>query len=377
MKLNIIHRIFLFSCLCTAIFSACSNEDNNIPIGNNENQENKMSVYIFAGKLARKTRTPVWDTISVEHIKNLDVFIYDQEAGENGIPELHLEPVKVATDTALVFRADFVGGDSFDKMKDVYVVANGDFTSVDVNQLSKKKLETYMQTLDGYTYKSSDGVTERNALIQTASASHIFNDDRVMKLSLKRTYSKVIVKFVYDYKDIAESDSTPRKISVGLKAVNHYPKKYPLFSDINTAFIRDVKSTRLIDDLPFQWKSGPIVSMGYHEDNMGDCVYDTFEGTPYLLVYPNNAKNKEEATSIELRCTLYKDETDKQQSIISFLRKIDIKSIDEAGNESYAVLANTSYIYTIHIDPLDRESEVTCQMVPWNYMYEEHEVTPN
>lgn len=337
MEKRILNKIYWVCSLYLFFFSSCSDK---IEDKNEENiSTNNIEVRINTKSLAQSAG--LYD-IGNESIKRLDVLVYNHD----GDLFEYLNPQPSDIDGVFIARMtkDIISGST---NKDVFVVAN--WTETDVEVL---KSMTSPDVRD-YIINSSQSFDNRTNIFSSAdmmSACKLgfdFSINRVLNVSLNRMYSKLSLKFVYNYCDSDTLDTghltvSPKKVKVTFEKLVNLPTRIPLFPDcaVNAnPFFQEYTFSSLV----LAQNGDEITDMNA---NIGGAnIYDFFMEAPFLKLYPHHTVSND-TTEIHLKLDFYEDEH--QPSVIELERVIKIGNVEHSKN----------YEITMFINQMDKRTRI-------------------
>lgn len=324
-----------FLCI-NGMMLSCANDFENAVL--QTEKDNTIEIRINADNLSHDIETKY--DVSAETITRLDVLVYDH----NGALFEHLSPQpsdKVGVFIARMQKNILSGSTN----KDVFVVANWNeadveklekMTSPDVKKFSIKDSQTFDNGTN--TFSSAD-------MMSTCKLGYDFAKNRVMNISLNRIYSKLSLKFVYDYSgsDIIDTGNltvSPEKVKVTFEKIVNLPTQLPLFPDSTVNVVPDFKNYTF-SSLVLTQGGNEITDM--NADAVGTKIYDFYAETPYLKLYPHHTA-AHDTTEIHLKLDFYEDET--QPPVIELKRVIKIGNVEH----------NRNYQTTIFINQMDKKT---------------------
>ena len=345
MEKYILYKIYWVCSLYLLFFSSCSENLEDKDMGNvfTDNVE----IRIDTRNLSQNTGTTY--SVSTEAITRLDVLVYNHNGGL--FEYLNPQP----SDKVGVFIArmqkDVISGST---NKDVFVVANWNETEVEAlkSMLSpdvKKYIINSSQTFDNgtNTFSSAD-------MMSACKLGYDFASGRVMEVNLNRMYSKLSLKFVYDYLGTDTIDTgnltvSPKKVRVTFEKLVNLPTQLPLFPD-STVNINPIFQDYTFPSLVLAQGGAEITDMNSKDD--GAKVYDSYAEAPFLKLYPHHTAAND-TTEIHLKLEFYEDES--QPSVIELERVIKIGNVKHNRNYQITMFINQMDKKTRAIHSLDRK----------------------
>lgn len=373
MKRNILNKTYWIAAFVVLLFAACINESDT---SDKCPQSYKIRVSVRSGN--EQTRATS-DLIVEEKIKRYDIFIYESSTGalvryfgESGLAN------KEAVTVTFESNADFTTN------KDIYVVVNNaDWEGKDeayMKGIAKADLIAYKlnckqnvtkvngKITDFAGYKKS--VSENEPFVMSASRTgyNFSTDGATLKMELRRTYAKVILKFKTNL--TAKNDSAWIGLkTIRVRAINNIPTTANLFSESGS----DYEPT--LESYVYETNSAYELSSVDADLTLGAYTFDSFAADRLALRLfphaPSSDTNNDKVTSLLIDFEV--GEVGKTDITHTFKRLVKIGNVDNG----YRIDPNYAYIINIAYGKTTNNVTVNCQVVPWNLVSVEEEVDPD
>ena len=328
MKKSILYRVLLMCIYCLAILCSCTNNASE-NIGENTSNDN-AEVRI----VTKSTESPY--DLTNENITRLDVLVYDHD----GNLFEHLSPLPTDIDGVFVakMQKDIITGAT---NKDVFIVANWNETDVAVlKDMTSIDAKSYILTAP-QTFNSSSGSFSGINMMSTCKLNHDFGLDRVLNIDLERIYSKLSLKFIYDYSGLDTAGTnrptvSPKKVKVSLVKVEGIPTQTPLFPQV-TANDNPVFQNYTFAPLVLKQGSSTDEITEMNADSLGTKIYDLFSCAPSMKLYPHHTA-KNDTTRICFKFDFYEDAN--QPAVLEVKREIKIANVKSNSNYEIRLFIN-------------------------------------
>lgn len=328
-----LYKQSLVICLPVLIFLSCIEEQIDSTSIGHDNDNLEIRITIDNGILDTGPNSGI-DTR--ESINRLDVFVHHQDDDSLFV---HLHPKLLSGNTYIATLKDSM---HLDKIKDVYVVANLDEQLVDsLIKLTSDEVMNFIIT-SPQQFNDADSTFQSPYLMSASVLKYDFSIDRVMDIQLERIYSKVRLKFIYDYSD-ADIDTPgdkavePTYVRVSMKPIRGLPDNVSLFHQ-GLATVNPWEISNFQDSIPLLINGEEITEMNDASKENEDRFYDFLSNKPYLKLYPTLPND---TTLIPLSLDFY--EKKDSLPVVRFTKNIILKKIE----------ANTEYLITLHINRMD------------------------
>lgn len=335
-----LYKQSLAVCLLLVVSFSCTEEQSDLTfIGSDSANLNPIIRITTDSGIPNNDSDPA-DINTLESINRLDIFVYN----ETGELFAHSNSSSPGKDLNIVTLKDTMG---LNKIKDVFVVANLDEQQVEnLKKESRDGIKNFILT-SPQQFSEADSLFRSANLMSASALQYDFSKDRVLDIHLKRIYSKVRVKFVYDFSEedsetILGKSVEPIFVKASMKRIEGLPEHVSLFSQSLT--IPDVSwdITNFPDSIPLLINGEEITEMNNVMNSGENRIYDFLSNKPCLKLFPTASR-----VTIPLSLQLYEQKD--TPSVVEFTRNISLEQVE----------ANTDYLITIHINRMDGKTRTS------------------
>lgn len=355
--------------LLTLFIASCTHDDAGASASISQEVTIRLSV-----KDEEKGSTRANDWLDMEKIKRYDIFIYDSTTG--ALDEYFTGNDSGGRETVSV---SFVNDSRFATDKKVYAVVNYDFdgkSAEAIKALPAAELEALttsvpqhltgtkdaLLSFSGYR-RMDDGATE--PFVMSYYCLHNFAAKPYLTLPLRRTYSKVVLRFK---STLPASETVWNGLhSFSIDRIDNVPDEGKIFGTTGMGYQPALSS--------YVYSAGAGVLRTVDTDiQAGSYIFDLFVPDNAMCLKipahdPSGDKNKR--SSLGLTFTL--GSADGTTVSKTFERTVFLGT-EENG---YRIDPNSAYLITVWTSKTDDNFSVSLETVPWNYAYFDNEVYPN
>lgn len=371
MKRNILNKTYWIAAFVVLLFAACINESDT-------SDKCPQSYNIRVSVRSDNEQTRASDLIVEEKIKRYDIFIYDSgtEAlvryfGESGLADK--EAVTVTFESNADFTTDkdiyvVVNNADWEGKNEAYMkgIAKADLIAYELN-CKQNVTEVNGEITDFAGYKKS--VSENEPFVMSASRTgyNFSTDGATLKMELRRTYAKVILKF----KTNLTAKNDPAWIglkTIRVRAINNIPTTANLFNESGASYVPTRGS--YIYEIGSEYELESIDA----DLSKGAYTFDAFSADRLALrLFPHDPSGNVDAQATSLLVDFEVGEVGESAITHTFKRLIKIG--DEKND--YQIDPNYAYVITIAYGKTTNSITAICQVVPWNLIYVNEEVDPD